>query len=119
VAVISDGSTDITLEKADEKVDFGVIEAFKLSASGAIKSQTSGERFKLKCKFRTNSGNLRALLNLLKNGSDYYYYTPEDEHGIYSDLTYPLQCNFSKLKHVWGYDDIFYGSFTVESVDYM
>ena len=119
MAIISDGTTDITINYVDEKAEFGLIEASKMSASGAIKSQVSGERFKLTCKFRTTATNLRALLNLLKNGADYYYYTPEDTHGIYSDLTFPLACYISKVKYVWDNRSTYYGSFSVESTDYI
>ena len=119
MAIISDSSTDITLLYVDEKPSFGLIDASKTSASGAIKNQVSGERLKLTCRFRTTSTILRQILDLLKNGSDYYYYTSEDTHGIYSDVTFPLQVKISKLKWVWDNRSTYYGSFIVESVDYI
>jgi len=119
MAIISDGSTNVTIPYVNEIADPEMITANKLSGSGAIKGQTSGERFKLKCDCRTTSTIFRNLLDLLKNGQDTYYYTANDSHGIYSGITYPLECRIELKSNKWDNRGTYYFSFSVESVDYI
>jgi len=119
VAIISDGSTDITIQYVDEKPQPQLITADKMSASGAIKSQTSGERLVIKCEARMTASQLRSVLDLLKNTASTYFYTPEETHGVYADVLFPIEARFSELKHKWDNRSFYYVTWKVESVDYL
>jgi hypothetical protein len=117
--IISDGTTDIEVLYADEIADPIIDEDSAMSAGGFIKTQRSGKRFKMDVKIRASAAEYMALLNLLTNGSPRYYFTPNDTHGIYSDVTFPLEVGISDLKRSWDNRTYYYLDFTVESAGYI
>lgn len=119
MAIITDGTTTVTIPYVNEVPDPEIITASKMSASGSIKGQTSGERLKFKCDARVSSALFRSLLDLLTNASPYYYYTPEDTHGFYSGVSFPLEVRIDKVSHKWDNRNTYYINFTVEGVDYV
>ena len=119
MAIISDGVTSITIENVDEQIDLNLISASKLSAGGQTKNQVAGEKFKLKCKAALTGTVLRSLFNLLQNNATAYYYTAEDTHSLYSNVTFPISCKIDKFKSKFDNRSTYYIDFNVESNDYI
>ncbi len=117
--ILSDGTTDIEVEYANE-VNIPVIDkSTRTSASGNIKSQTSGKRFALQVKCRTTATIATAMYEMLTNGAAAYYYTPEENHAPFSSSLYPIEVSVSDFKIEWDNRSTYYLNFKVESVSYL
>ncbi len=118
--IISDGTTDLTFEYADENIMPDIEKSTGRSASGRTKSQTAGERMSMSVKFRTTPAGYRTLLDLMTNGANEYYYTPEEDYGIlYSTLTEPWNVNITNIRKEWDNKRQFYVTLNIETVDYV
>jgi len=120
MAIISDGTTDLTFTFTDEDYIPVWDKADKTSAKGTIKSQVAGERFRFNIRMRLTPTQVRSLIDLLNNQSNFYYYTPDETYAaLFSNVTFPLKANFSNLSSEWDNRSRYYITLTVESVDYL
>ena len=119
MAIISNGVTDIDLQFADEKMIPSIDKVNKKSSGGDLKQQVGGERFKLKVKARVTPIVFRSLIDMLKDGSEQYFYTPQDEYVLYSSVTKPIPVQVDKLAEDWDNRNVYYITFTVESTSYL
>jgi hypothetical protein len=122
MAIFSDGTTDVTIEFVDETIAPVLEKSVTTSAGGRLKTQTGGERLTFSIRFRTTAALFRSLMNLLKNGADEYYYTPEDTHQFYTTsntVTFPLNVVFNQIAWEWDNRSTYYIGMQVTSVDYV
>ena len=120
MAIISDGITDVVLDFADETYDPLFDKSVRTSTSGRLKAQFGGERFQISVKARVTQTQFRAVINLLKSGSDSYFYTPGDQlTSLYPDIEYPIQVDLDKLESFFDNKKIFYIKFAVRSTGYV
>ena len=122
MGIFSDGSTDITIDFIDETPIPTLDKAVRRSAGGKLKSQTSGQRWAMNLRFRTTGAVSQSLLDLLDNGADEYYYTPNDTHTLYTannKVTFPINVVFSKIKREWDNRSKYYMSILAEAVSYL
>ena len=119
MAVFSDGTTDITIKFVDEQITPIIERATKTSAGGRLKSQSTGERLQLRLRIYGTGAQQRSLFNLLTNGANEYYYTTEDTHTLYSNVTFPLNVIIDNIG--WEFDNRsnYVLTATVTSVDYI
>ena len=123
MAIFSDGTTDLTIT-ADEQYKPQIEKTTKRTAGGNLRSITSGERFEVIAKIRVTPTEYRSLINLLKNNSNNYYFTPEDSSkawmsSIYPDITWPLNVNFDNLSRDWDNRGYWYVSMDIEGTSYV
>lgn len=102
-----------------------VAQSLKSKAGGAVASQVSGERFVLVCKARTTVAEYRALMDLLKNGSARYYYTPEHYYSLYNAELFPdaviqpFAAVMSDLQSSWDNRRVHYLTFKITASDFV
>jgi hypothetical protein len=122
MAIVSDGTTDITILDADENLKSTLERASKRTGGGNVRSITGGERIVSTIKGRVTPANYRLLIDLQKNGASNYFYTPNDS-SEWSDLfptdTWPLNCNIFNLESPWNNRSYYYIEFEMESVSYV
>ena len=118
-AIISDGTTDINIGLANEIPNRVIERNSKNSASGAIKQQVAGSRLIFSVNARVTGAVYNSLVNLLVNGSQFYFYTPTDTHSMFPDVTFPLAVEISGLKRDWDNRNVYYISFKTKSIDYI
>ena len=118
-AIISDGTTDINIGLANEIPNRVIERNSKNSASGAIKQQVAGSRLIFSVNARVTGVVYNSLVNLLVNGSQFYFYTPTDTHSMFPDVTFPLAVEISGLKRDWDNRNVYYISFKTKSIDYI
>lgn len=117
---LSDGTTSITIDNADETENTVIDQAVRKSAGGSLKQQISGERFSLDVRIRVTETEARAIKNLLTNNSSRYYYTPDTDYSIlYPDTEFPIEVIISKYNRIWNNNNYQYFTFTVDGVDYL
>lgn len=118
-ALISNGTTDINLGLSDEIPNRPIEKSSKQSASGATKQQIAGSRLIFRVKSRITGAVYNSLINLLTDGSEFYFYTPTDTHSMFPDVTFPLAVEITPPKRDFDNRDIYYISFTAKSIDYI
>jgi hypothetical protein len=124
MAIISDGSTDITIEFVDEEINPNLEKSEKRTAGGNARSITGGERLILDLKLRLTPSQVRSITNLFKNNANNYYYTPEDSTAdywseLYPSLSFPYNATFSKLVRDWDNRSKWYYKMVVTSTEYV
>lgn len=107
----------IEIDAVDERLDPVIALSTKNKAGGGGAMQVSGERIRLVCKARATIAEYRTLINLLKNGSRRYYYTPEETYALWSTVDIPFAAIMSDLQSSWDNRNVHYITFTIESVD--
>ncbi len=118
--IISDGTTSIEIEDADENENTVIDQGTRKSAGGSLKQQISGERFSLDVRVRVSFTEARAIKDLITNNASRYYYTPEGNYDIlYPDIEFPIEVIVSKFKRIWNNNNYQYFTFTVDGVDYI
>lgn len=120
--IISDGTTDLTYTTTFTEPAFGFDQTLKLSSGGEIKSQKRGKRFISVEKVRVTGAELRTLLDLLTNESDFYYYTPTTVPDFMDTAEFPMKVSIENLKRskkTWNGAEIYYIQFTVKSTRYL
>jgi hypothetical protein len=122
MATLSDGTTDIDLGTANERINPIIDKSSKITAGGNIRSITGGERLMFAVDIRATQATYRSIINLLTNGASNYYYTPNNSTvewtSLYPNTTWPLNCNINNLKRTWDNRSYFYVSFEVEAISY-
>lgn len=119
MAIISNGTTNITIDFADETIEPSIDKVNKVSAGGNLKQQVGGERFKMKVKARMTAEKYREITNLLNDRSTGYYYTTEVNHPYYSDVVQPIPVLVSKFGQEWDNRNVHYISFDLEGISYI
>jgi hypothetical protein len=122
--ILTDGTTTFTSLNSDEKIEPIIEKNTKRTAGGNTRSITGGERFSATVRIRETHGDYRSLLNLLNNGADNYYFTPQDSTAtwmtsLYPDITFPLNINVSPPTREWDNRSVWYIKFDVESSGYV
>ncbi len=115
--VISDGTTDLTYLTTFTEPTFGLDQTKKLSSGAQIKSQIRGKRFATVEKIRVTGSELRTLIDLLTNESDFYYYTPTTVPDYMESSEFPMKVSIEKMKRMkktWNGQEIYYIQFTVK-----
>ena len=120
MAIISDGTTNITLDFVDETYDPILDKSVRTSTAGRLKSQVAGERLQISAKARVTQAQYRSIMDLLNNGATAYFYTPGDNlTTYYANVTFPLEVDISKITDSFDNKKIFYIKFDVRSVSYI
>ncbi len=124
MAKISDGTTEISMPQSDDRVNPGIEKSTKRTAGRELRSTVGGEVFKMSVRSRATPAVFRTVIDLLKNGSPNYFFTPEEEDkqwlaDLYPDVSYPLNANFSNLGREWDNRNAFYITYDVESTSYV
>jgi len=96
--IISDGTTTLTFIDAGGNPDSEIISSERITASGRIKSQSSGERYSEMVNIRLTGAEYRQLLDLLKNGATEYYYTPSSIPPEYSASDFPMTVRIDNIR---------------------
>lgn len=117
--IISDGTTDLEYEYADERILDEHDKSTRTSSGGRLKSQASGRRVVMSVRVRMTKAGYQALYALVTGGADKYYYTPEIAHPVYDDLLTPYVVSIEELKPDWVSSKVAIVTFTVKSVDYV
>lgn len=119
---ITDGTTTLTFNDSEEIIDdFDLDKTSKKTAGGDYRSVTTGERFDLTSRFRTTAANIRSLKNLLNNGATDYWFTPTRswDDDLYTNITFPLNVNITKIKFEWYNTTVYWVTMKVESTSYV
>lgn len=118
-ATITDGTTSVSFEDCDEAPDLALDKSVNVSASGSIKTQTSGKRPVLRVRVAASFEDLADLMELLTNGADDYYYTPKrDFSALFPRLAPPWAVNVRDIRLATPLQDSAYLEFVAESVEY-
>ncbi len=89
--ILTDGTTSLTFDDASTFTpDQEVERSEDRSAGGKIKTQVGGERFIYIETLQVNGSELRGLLNLIKNGSNTYFYTPSETPPEFVAADFPI-----------------------------
>jgi hypothetical protein len=103
-----------------EQIAPDIAQGTATKAGGAMASQVSGERLVLSCKARATVAEFRLLLNLVKNGSRRYYYTPEENYTLYSaDVIQPFPAVMTELQSSWDDRRVHYITFKIIASDFV
>jgi len=124
MAIISDGTTDITIEFVDEDINPAIEETIKRTAGGNLRKITGGERLGLNLELRVTPSQYRSVLSLLTNNADNYFYTPEEStasywSSLYPDLEFPLNITYTNLKRTWDNRGYWYIKMDAEFTNYI
>lgn len=119
MAIISNGTTDITLEFADEILLPSLEKVNKRASGGNLKQQVGGERIQLGVKARVTPSLFRSVLDLLKDGSINYFYTPEDDYDLYTKVIKPIPVQIDNIGEEWDNRKVHYIKFDVRSISYI
>jgi hypothetical protein len=109
--IISDGTTDLTYTTSFTEPNFGLDQTKKMSTGAQIKSQIRGKRFITRERIRLTGTELRTLLDLLTNESNFYYYTPTNTPDYMNVSEFPMKVSIEEIKRnrkVWGGQEIYY-----------
>jgi hypothetical protein len=94
----------------------------KNSTGGDIKTQISGERFKSIESYPVTGAQLRSILDLIKNGSNNYFYTPHTTPPEYDSTDFPMLCKIDykgkTTRAVDGGAPIYYITLEITGVGY-
>jgi len=110
---------EIEIEDCDEQLAPKLAQSDKLKAGGGIATQVSGERLALVCKARCTIAEYRALMNLLKDGSRRYYYTPEETYTLWSDVEVPFPAAITDVQSSWDNRKVHYITYKVEATEFV
>lgn len=122
MSIISDGTTDITLNGVTSD-DFQILDkSTRKTAGGGTRSIVAGRKFVTVEKYRLTGAEYLTLIELLDNGSTQYYFTPSTIPDHMSSDDFPLLCNISapkKERQAGGGDKKYYITIEFESVNYL
>jgi hypothetical protein len=121
--IISDGTTSLTFSGTQVDDFIELQQSVVMSAGGQLKSQNVANRFIVNENIRVTGLQLSALMTLLSNESDYYYYTPTVTPDYMSAGDFPMKVIINvpkKTAHARnGNDKIYYVSLTIQGYDYI
>ena len=120
--VISDGTTDMEFETTFTEPTFGLDQTKKMSSGAQIKSQIRGKRYVTIEKIRMTGIQLRELLDLLTNESDFYYYTPSSVPDYMNDSEFPMKVSIERPKRskkTWNGVEIYYIELTIKGTRFI
>jgi hypothetical protein len=117
---LTDGTTSITVNYADEQYETILEKTSTRTAGGNIRSTTGGERFRISVRVRVTESECRSIMALLTNNAETYYYTPDTDFStLYPDLSFPIAADISEIKREWNNNTVIYLNFTVEALGYV
>jgi len=114
----NDLGDSLEIKYVDEVIEPGIEKASSLTSGSRSKEQVAGERLKMAGKARATVAEMRSLLDLLKNPrARYFFYTPEEDHPIYTGLEKPFAARIYNVKSQWDNRSVHYIKFNVQSVE--
>lgn len=122
--VLTDGTTTLTFSNSDENINPVLEKNTKRTAGGNTRSITGGERALFNVTVRLTPTQYRTLLNLLNNGADNYFFTPQDSTdtwmtSLYPDISFPLNVNITETARKWDNRSYWYVEMQAESTGYV
>lgn len=119
MAILQGDSGTVELQFTDERLAPSQDVAYKRAAGGSRQQQFAGELFKLNCRARVTSALFRSTMDILKDRSEMYFYTPEQRYDLYPNLEYPIPVLIKNIGEEWDNRKVHYIKFTVEALDYI
>lgn len=99
IAKVSDGVTEIELHGVTILDELPEDKSTGTSSGGDRKSQSSGFRYHTTCSGRVSSPEYLALMRLLTNGADFYFFIPPLDDGILPSGSLPIQAIITVKKN--------------------
>ena len=119
MAILSNGTINITIPETDEVIQPSIEKINKKASGGDLKQQVGGERLKIKCKARVPAALFRSIVDMLKDGSEEYFYTTEVTHPFYANVVQPIPVQVSDVGQQWDNRKFHYIDFMIESISYI
>lgn len=124
MAIISDGTTNISIDYVDERIRPEIEESTTRTAGGDTRRVPGGERLRIKSEWRLTPAQYRSILTLLTNNASNYFYTPEDSTAsywtdLYPSLTFPMNAQFTEVGRTWDNRSYWYVEMEIESTSYL
>ena len=120
--IISDGVTELTFlgTQVDDFIDLE--QSSSRTAGGNIRTIRAGKRFKVLEKIRLTGSEYGALINLLTNNAETYFYTPANTPDYLTSSDFPMSVSIgkpTKSRHVGGGTKRYYIEIPIEGSSYL
>lgn len=87
---LGDGTTTLTLQSEELRNDSVIVSSRKSTAGGELRTRTIGERFETSETVRINGDDFRALMQLITNNAQEYFYTPDIIPPEWDSADFPM-----------------------------